>query len=567
VATTVNVPADQTAWNQTDLNKLADGVVELQGIANGGSLPYNVKQYGAKGNGVTDDTAAIQAAISAANTAGGGWVYFPVGIFIISASLVLHDDVHLIGPSANFKETTKGATIQTAAAGTLAGSSAPMVNVNNTKYAGVHRLSFVVAGGNNTNTTYGISDFSDTTHQATFLTVEDCSFNFFGGEVIALYGNVNYIMRNRADNCGARFIHLKTSGGGPGAGSDNFVAFNDGGSPATSAGVCSAGEGIYLDQVSNNTIIGNHMYGMLSGISISASSAYNRIENNRCEKNVDDGITDAGQGDMLVGNHCFNNGWTASKCGINLNGSTETLVSSNYLNNNASLPGGTNQLYGVLLNGASRCQIVDNHVYNVGNYGIELRAASGTNLISNNYVSSTGQHAIHLTGSTNNTVQNNFIWNCGLTTDATYDGIRVEGASTGCVIRANTVRKVTANNKVKYAVNIADAGSTGCTVFGNDLEGAGSTAAVNNAAGATTNLGSNRYTTGAVSGRAVLAGTGTVTVPTTEIVAADNVTLSRVLAGGTLGNLSVGTIVPGTSFVINSDNAADTSTIYWEIRH
>jgi hypothetical protein len=39
VATTVNVPADQTAWNQTDLNKLADGVVELQGIANGGSLP------------------------------------------------------------------------------------------------------------------------------------------------------------------------------------------------------------------------------------------------------------------------------------------------------------------------------------------------------------------------------------------------------------------------------------------------------------------------------------------------------------------------------------------------
>jgi glycerophosphoryl diester phosphodiesterase len=37
VATTVNVPADQTAWNQTDLNKLADGVVELQGIANGGS--------------------------------------------------------------------------------------------------------------------------------------------------------------------------------------------------------------------------------------------------------------------------------------------------------------------------------------------------------------------------------------------------------------------------------------------------------------------------------------------------------------------------------------------------
>src|SRR6266704_3907637 len=43
---------------------------------------YNVKQYGAVGYGVTDDTTAIANARSAANAAGGGTVYYPTGIFI-----------------------------------------------------------------------------------------------------------------------------------------------------------------------------------------------------------------------------------------------------------------------------------------------------------------------------------------------------------------------------------------------------------------------------------------------------------------------------------------------------
>lgn len=47
-------------------------------------LVINVKDsaYGAKGDGSTDDTAAITAALSAANTAGGGIVFFPPGTYI-----------------------------------------------------------------------------------------------------------------------------------------------------------------------------------------------------------------------------------------------------------------------------------------------------------------------------------------------------------------------------------------------------------------------------------------------------------------------------------------------------
>ncbi|MFJ8538188.1 glycoside hydrolase family 55 protein [Streptomyces sp. NPDC093591] len=61
-------------------------------------VSLNVRQeYGATGNGVTDDRAAIQSAIDAAAVAGGGIVYFPKGVYRISDSLVLKTGVTLQG--------------------------------------------------------------------------------------------------------------------------------------------------------------------------------------------------------------------------------------------------------------------------------------------------------------------------------------------------------------------------------------------------------------------------------------------------------------------------------------
>ena len=81
----------------SDGNNLPDGhAIKTYGDANwggGSTYIYNVKAYGATGNGSTDDTTNIQNAINAAGTAGGGEVYFPPGTYQInSGPLVVDED-------------------------------------------------------------------------------------------------------------------------------------------------------------------------------------------------------------------------------------------------------------------------------------------------------------------------------------------------------------------------------------------------------------------------------------------------------------------------------------------
>lgn len=57
---------------------------------------YDVREYGAEGDGQTDDTAEIQAAIDDAGEAGGGVVFFPPGDYRITRSLQVLEDDNLI---------------------------------------------------------------------------------------------------------------------------------------------------------------------------------------------------------------------------------------------------------------------------------------------------------------------------------------------------------------------------------------------------------------------------------------------------------------------------------------
>ncbi len=58
---------------------------------------------------------------------------------------------------------------------------------------------------------------------------------------------------------------------------------------------------------------------------------------------------------------------------------------------------------------------------------------------------------------------------------------------------------------------------------------------------------------------------GTVTVSTTAVTASSKIFITRGITGGTVGELSIGTITAGTSFVINSVSSSETSTVNWWI--
>lgn len=88
------IPAsDLTASVQTALTAASSA---LQPNANGLTDWYNVKKYGALGDGNTDDTVAIQAALNAAASAGGGVVYLPAATYVIS-NITLDTNVTLCG--------------------------------------------------------------------------------------------------------------------------------------------------------------------------------------------------------------------------------------------------------------------------------------------------------------------------------------------------------------------------------------------------------------------------------------------------------------------------------------
>ena len=58
---------------------------------------YDVTAYGAQGDGTTDDSTAIQAAIDAANSRGGGTIVFPAGAFRITRGITIYSRIVLRG--------------------------------------------------------------------------------------------------------------------------------------------------------------------------------------------------------------------------------------------------------------------------------------------------------------------------------------------------------------------------------------------------------------------------------------------------------------------------------------
>lgn len=101
-------------------------IAQVKADLGSGSGQLNVKDYGAVGNGTTNDTAAIQAAINALPTStgsyGGGAIYVPPGTYKITNTLAFKENQSMFGAHENsVKLDFQGTGIAIAATGTAGG--------------------------------------------------------------------------------------------------------------------------------------------------------------------------------------------------------------------------------------------------------------------------------------------------------------------------------------------------------------------------------------------------------------------------------------------------------------
>ena len=134
---------------------------------------HDVKAYGAVGDGVADDTAAIQAAIDALG-ASGGTVFLPSGDYKITASLVPVSNLFFLG--AGYTATGAAPTPATRLkASTL---EAPIINSADKSSVHIRGIAF---SGKNAAGSKGI--YATGTYE---WTIEDCFFDTFGDSAIEI---------------------------------------------------------------------------------------------------------------------------------------------------------------------------------------------------------------------------------------------------------------------------------------------------------------------------------------------------------------------------------------------
>jgi hypothetical protein len=346
---------DNGAWgdilnNFLDVEHNTDGTLKLRNdgtlapLANAvtkGSLTYNVLDYGATHDGTTDDSGAIQSAINAANSVGGGTVFVPAGTYKVAVPLVLKTGVRIVG-------TGKNGTILNAPANNLFTFTA------NTQRWGLHHLraqatgGHIIAGGFNvfevviqacqfTMQSAGYSIWSQNSGQLIQVVTRDCYFYAAGNPrtvpAIDLTDANGAFNENIFENCVCEtagdpsqyFIRLRSSssvdysynntfrniifevcdGGGILAQSqygltidgcqawDNNTIQND----FFSIGKTVSGLGSRRTTVHNSGRIGNHLGAGVYDLHLDASCQQTTIDNFRCTP--DSGQVDLGDSDYV----------------------------------------------------------------------------------------------------------------------------------------------------------------------------------------------------------------------------------------------------------------------------
>lgn len=575
-----------------------DGKLAAEFHDKGGQV-FNVKHpdFGAVGDGVTDDTSAIQTAIDTA--AGTGPVYLPVGRYLTTARLTLPSDTQIVG--ANW-----GSVLYfnwTFASGQ--GGSTYIVNddqVNGNTHIRLHGLT--IEG------VYDGTPYSATPSRAggvlfrrgSDIQVANCRLYRVMAISIAHQGiSRAQFIGNQIYQCGRDGIT-----GGPFSATpstdiviaDNVIKEVADDGIAINAAVDTANPGTTAPSritIVGNTIVGNTQFfanGAGRGI-ILFGAEDTVVAGNVISDTFSAGIWADVRASIrprniaIVGNVVRRAGAVGdssqSQRGIHVVGGASVVVKDNIVdqaveggifvtdNSSASTP---NEDILIAGNQVTRC--ADGGV--VTDYAIHVTcgvsAGASRVIVTGNHVAGNEGGGIRFQGATESIIEGNYVANNGSAqasaTDTNAAGIIVtgQGFAPSVTVRNNRCTDTQTSATQTYGVAFqTTAGAVGdCVLEGNLLDGNQTGALIINQAPTTLVRRNNRLSTGQVVGQATLVA-GVATVNTAEIVAADSVHLTRVAAGGTHGHLGLGAITSATSFVISSSSNLDTSVVLWEIVH
>lgn len=377
---------------------------------------FNVKTYGAVGNGVTDDSNAILAALAAASAAGGGVVQFPAGTYKITKTLFVPANTTLQGFS-KFSTTIIAANNTT----TFTGGNPNAMIMLNANNSSVENLTI---DGNMNNNTSGVYVAIGQSQPTTNLIIQNCTIqNSINTSILLLPNSAttqNVIIRNNT---------ILNSGWD---GIDCFACVN------------------FL--VEGNTVISAGGNGILTGYAAGINSniaQHGRITNNYVNKatppthilagNPETGfmiVNGAGDSHILVDHNDLYDNRHAAQDGLGL-GQDGTSVNENlvWANNNITYAG----LYG--LDMSSNHIAIGNYIRYSAQQGIKFGTDVGGNLV-------------------NSTCAHNIVDSCNLAGTGTTEGIWVAATLTGALPSALYANiKITGNRVVDY-------NATPHTIFG-----------------------------------------------------------------------------------------------------
>jgi parallel beta-helix repeat protein len=370
-----------------------------------GGPTYNVKNYGAVGNGTQDDTNAVQAAINALDPNVGGTVYVPSGTYLIRYN-AQGDNASLKLKSNMTFQMDPGAQIKLMASSSGAYSMLFLANIHDVTVTGGtitgDRATHTGTGGEQG---HGISMWNSRNITIDGVTTRDC----WGDGMYEGGNSITYSQNLTVQNC---------------------TSTNN------------RRQGISIESVDGGTITNNHFTNTNgtspeSGIDLEPSYAANGVRNltisgNTCTGNHGMGIVGSGSmapvtADTITGNTIESNNIS----GIGFDESSGLTISGNTIRSNT--------VSGISLHGCSGFNVHDNQVLSNGDNGIVLTEDwAGRHIHTNNchieHNTSTGNNGFGirlLNGSYSNTIINN-----ALTPNAA-GSIGVWAAGTGNITAPN----------------------------------------------------------------------------------------------------------------------------------